>query len=62
MPTSGERRLRSTSAANALSGLTYSTRHRRFGSSGVGSAESRSIADRKAASVLPEPVGATTRV
>ena len=62
MPVSGPRRLRSTSTASALSGLTYSTRQRRFGSVGGGVAASRSSADRNAASVLPDPVGATTRV
>ena len=62
MPASGARRLRSTSTARAFSGLTYSTRQRRIGSSGIGSAASRSSAERNAASVLPDPVGATTRV
>ena len=60
MPASGARRLRSTSTASAFSGLTYSTRHRRIGSSGTGRAASRSSAERNAANVLPEPVGATT--
>src|SRR5262249_21243071 len=41
---------------------TYSTRVRRFGSSGGGDAASLSIAHRNAASVLPDPVGATTSV
>src|SRR5262245_24812878 len=59
-PASGERRLRSMSAASALSGETYSTRRRSRAGTG-GAAASRSIADRNAASVLPEPVGATTR-
>ena len=59
-PMSGERRLRSTSTPSALSGLMYSTRVRRRGSSGGGSAASRSIDHKNAASVLPEPVGATT--
>jgi len=62
MPASGERRLRSTSTASALSGLTYSTRQRRDGLVGAGAAASRSSDQRKAASVLPEPVGATTSV
>ena len=35
MPTSGERRFRSTSVASALSGETYTTRHRSTGSSGA---------------------------
>ena len=61
MPASGERRLRCTSTASALSGDTYSTRQRRRGSSGGGPEASRSSAQRNAASVLPEPVGATTR-
>ncbi len=58
-PASGVRRLRSTSTARALSGDTYSTR--------VPGGRSRapansSNAHRNAASVLPDPVGATTRV
>lgn len=61
MPVSGERRLRSTSTARALSGDTYSTRQRFFASAGGGSAARRSSEARKAASVLPEPVGATTK-
>ena len=76
MPISGARRLRSTSTPSALSGEMYSTRVLRLGafrrapfavsrpgsSSGSAGAEtsSRSSAQRKAASVLPEPVGATT--
>ncbi|CAM5309403.1 hypothetical protein SGRI78S_01035 [Streptomyces griseus subsp. griseus] len=60
MPVSGERRLRSTSTARALSGDTYSTRQRFLASAGGGSAASRSSEARNAASVLPEPVGATT--
>ena len=59
MPVSGVRRLRSTSTANALSGDTYSTRVERVGE---GSRASPSIAHRNAASVLPDPVGAMTRV
>src|SRR5689334_16474781 len=62
MPASGARRLRSTSTASAFSGLTYSTRHRRIGSSGTDRAAIRSSAERNAANVLPEPVGATTSV
>src|SRR5207249_11856891 len=59
IPASGERRFRSMSDAKALSGDTYRTR-RRSRSSGTGSVASRSRAQRKAARVLPEPVGATT--
>ncbi len=59
MPASGERRLRCTSTASALSGDTYSTRQRWTASAG-GPAARRSRAQRNAASVLPEPVGATT--
>ena len=62
MPASGERRLRSTSWTSALSGETYSTRRRRSGSSGSGSAISRSRHHRNAASVLPDPVGAQMSV
>ena len=50
------------STASALSGETYSTRQRSFGSCGGGTAASLSIAHRNAASVLPDPVGATTSV
>ena len=50
------------SVASALSGEMYRTRHRRFGSAGGGVAASRSSAHRKAASVLPDPVGAMTSV
>ena len=60
IPVSGARRFRSMSTASALSGEIYSTRVRCFGSCG-GTAASRSIAHRNAASVLPDPVGATTR-
>ena len=60
MPVSGVRRLRSTSTASALSGETYRTRVP--ARSGRGSVASRSIAQRKAASVLPDPVGAMTSV
>ncbi len=60
MPVRGLRRLRSTSTARALSGETYRTRQRFLGSAGGGVEASWSRAARKAASVLPEPVGATT--
>lgn len=60
MPVSGERRFRSTSTARAFSGDTYSTRQRFLASAGGGADASRSREARKAASVLPEPVGATT--
>src|SRR5699024_11403110 len=61
-PTSGERRLRCTSAASAFSGEMYSTRQRRDRSAGSGPVSRWSNAHRNAASVLPDPVGATTRV
>ena len=48
------------STASALSGEMYSTRQRLDASAGVGSAASLSIAHKNAASVLPDPVGATT--
>ena len=54
IPVSGVRRLRSTSTASAFSGETYSTRVPAVGGRGSPSA-SRSIAQRNAASVLPEP-------
>ena len=60
MPVSGARRLRSTSTARALSGETYRTRQV-AASGSVAGVVSRSRAQRKAARVLPEPVGATTR-
>lgn len=60
IPASGLRRLRSTSTASAFIGETYSTRQRRRASAGGGVAASRSSAARNAASVLPDPVGATT--
>ena len=60
IPASGERRLRCTSTVSAFIGDTYSTRQRRVASSGAGAVASRSSAQRNAASVLPEPVGATT--
>ncbi len=59
MPVSGARRLRSTSTASALSGETYSTRQRCL-AGGMASRVSLSNAHRKAASVLPDPVGAMT--
>ncbi|CVH79236.1 hypothetical protein BN3658_01840 [Coriobacteriaceae bacterium CHKCI002] len=65
MPASGSCRLRSTSAPSALSGETYSTRtpFARFVQASDAAAFSRmsaSMANRNAASVLPEPVGAMT--
>lgn len=60
IPVSGLRRLRSTSTARAFRGDTYRTRQRFFDSAGGGVEASRSRAARNAASVLPEPVGATT--
>lgn len=60
IPVSGLRRFRSTSTASAFSGDTYSTRQRFRGSAGGGLDVSWSSAARNAASVLPEPVGATT--
>ncbi len=48
------------STASALSGEMYSTRQRVAGSGGAGSAASLSMAHKKAASVLPDPVGAMT--
>ena len=62
MPASGARRLRSTSWTSALSGETYSTRRRASGPSGRLSTSSRSRHHRKAASVLPLPVGAQMSV
>src|SRR5215831_15017071 len=50
------------STASAFSGEMYSTRQRSFGSAGAGVLASRSSAHRNAASVLPDPVGAITRV
>ena len=61
MPASGARRFRSTSTASALSGDTYSTRHRAFFSGG-GVNMSRSRHHRNAVSVLPLPVGARMSV
>ena len=62
MPVSGDRRLRSTSTASALSGETYSTRQRVPGVGRRRRGDQLVDADRNAARVLPEPVGATTRV
>ena len=56
------RRFFSTSKARARSGEMYSTRVRRLRSSGGGLVTSRSIDVRKAASVLPLPVGAQMSV
>ena len=61
MPVSGARRLRSTSTASALSGDTYSTRHRRAGGGGAANIR-RSRHHKNAASVLPLPVGARISV
>src|SRR5690625_2062127 len=58
MPTNGAFRLRSISTHSAFSGEIYNTRDRGFVCAGW--VISRSIADRNAASVLPEPVGAIT--
>ncbi len=62
IPISGDRRFRSTSTASAFKGDRYSTLHFRAPAAAGGSVTSASIAERKAARVLPEPVGATTRV
>ncbi len=59
IPASGARRLRSTSTARALSGDTYKTRQRCL-TGGRSALVSPSSAHKKAASVLPEPVGAMT--
>jgi hypothetical protein len=59
IPLSGARRFFSTSYESAFSGDTYTSRVRRS-PSGSGFAASRSSPQRKAASVLPEPVGAET--
>src|SRR5262245_34475922 len=61
MPTSGARRLRSTSTASALSGETYRTRQRSFAAGG-GSNISRFRHARNAVNVLPLPVGARMSV
>ena len=61
IPTSGARRFRSTSTANALIGLRYSTRHR-FAGSGAASNINLFKHQRNAASVLPDPVGAHSSV
>ncbi len=67
MPASGSCRLRSTSAPSAFSGEMYSTRTPLAGRSFFGRSRaaallrmSSSRANRNAASVLPEPVGAMT--
>src|SRR6478752_5067199 len=61
MPAMGARRFFSTSTARALIGERYRTRVRSV-FSGTGSVTRRSIAQRKAARVLPEPVGARISV
>src|SRR6476469_4663670 len=61
MPAMGARRFFSTSTARALIGERYRTRVRSV-FSGTGSVTRRSMAQRNAARVLPEPVGARTRV
>src|SRR5690606_3131735 len=60
VPTSGEVRFRSTSTPSAFSGEMYRTLV--AADDGLGEPASRSIALRNAARVLPDPVGATTRV
>src|SRR5690606_15109827 len=60
IPRSGLRRFFSMSTASARSGDTYTTRTP--APSGAGEDPSRSIAHRKAASVLPDPVGAHSNV
>jgi hypothetical protein len=60
MPVSGERRLRSTSTPSALIGEIYTTRQR-SASAGTGANIRRLMALRKAARVLPEPVGASNK-
>src|SRR5207249_12202224 len=57
IPAIGERRLRSTATASALSGDTYTTRQ-----PCAGAWISVSMDERNAASVLPDPVGAMRRV
>jgi hypothetical protein len=59
MPARGARRFRSTSTASAFSGETYRTRHRSF-ALGCDVRVRSSRAHKKAASVLPDPVGAMT--
>ena len=61
-PASGARRFFSTSKAKARIGEMYSTRVRDFLSSGGGDDTNRSIEVRKAARVLPLPVGAQISV
>ena len=62
MPTSGDRRFRSTSTASAFSGERYRTVHFRDPAAAAGAVTRASMAERNAASVLPDPVGATTSV
>src|ERR1700722_2844344 len=61
IPTKGARKLRSTSTANALIGEMYRTRQRCC-FSGTGENMSRLMHQRKAAKVLPVPVGARIKV
>src|ERR1017187_3484342 len=61
MPTSGERRLRSISTARALMGEMQRTRQR-WWRGGTGTNMRRLMHHRKAARVLPVPVGARIRV
>src|ERR1700674_4474795 len=61
MPRKGACRFRSMSTVSAFSGETYSTRQR-SASAGTGSVASRSMHHKKAASVLPLPVGADIKV
>ena len=56
IPRNGDRRFFSTSTANARSGERYNNRVR-ASRSGTGSVINRSIPHKKAANVLPEPVG-----
>ena len=62
VPTSGEVRFRSTSTPSAFNGEMYRTLVLAVPAAGAGVPARRSIAVRKAARVLPEPVGATTSV
>jgi hypothetical protein len=61
MPTSGARRLRSTSTANAFIGEIYRTRQR-LALWGTGVNMMRLMHHENAARVLPVPVGARIRV
>src|SRR2546428_12518957 len=61
MPRKGACKLRWMWTVSALSGETYNTRQR-SASAGTGSVANRSIHQKKAASVLPLPVGADIRV